>query len=118
MSEHSAESDQVELLATTLHDTGICNAMFSHYGPAKKCVTVARTLIERGWRSEKGAASNAELVRRINALADEIERWEWLAPVGPGNASYANGYENGRRSVSADLRALADAASPPAGAAS
>lgn len=48
----------------------------------------------------------SEMVRALRALADENEGWEWSAPVGPGNASYANGYENGRRAVGAELRDL------------
>lgn len=48
----------------------------------------------------------------LRALADENERWNWSAPVGPGNASYANGYENGRRAVGAELRDLLAAFDP------
>lgn len=50
-----------------------------------------------------------ELVLALRALAERNESWDWQAPVGPGNASYANGYENGRRAVGADLRALLNA---------
>lgn len=55
---------------------------------------------------------HAEIVRALRALADENEGWEWSAPVGPGNASYANGYENGRRAVGAELRDLLAAIDP------
>lgn len=50
-----------------------------------------------------------ERLARVEAMADDNNPWVWTAPVGPGNASYANGYENGRCSLADDLRAaLAD----------
>lgn len=39
------------------------------------------------------------------ALAGEWESWQWSAPVGPGNASYANGYTSSRRDGADRLRA-------------
>lgn len=52
-------------------------------------------------RAESAEARLAD----VEALADDNEAWAWTAPVGPGNASYANGYESGRRSLADDLRA-------------
>ncbi len=62
----------------------------------------------------KGCAARDEVIARVRALAEEWEAWEWSAPVGPGNASYANGYENGRRSVARELLAALPAPQPDA----
>lgn len=63
--------------------------------------------------AERTADLSARLAA-VEALADENAEWKWQAPVGPGNASYANGYENGRRAAAADLRGLLAANNMPA----
>lgn len=41
----TAETDH-DALAGVLHASGTCDAMFAHYGPAKKCERVALELLE------------------------------------------------------------------------
>jgi hypothetical protein len=39
-------NDDIVRIAAVLHANGVCDAMFAHYGPAKKCERVARALVE------------------------------------------------------------------------
>jgi hypothetical protein len=81
---------------------------------AYACARNVLDLLDALTAAEARAARLAEVVARVEALADELADWTWTAPVGPGNASYANGYENGCRSVADTLSAaLASPASVP-----